>query len=105
MPYQRLRIDFTEPPKKGMVVYSANGQAYTVVRTEPYVRKDGMRSSIITWRTTCASKEGKPHTFTLTTGLYGYIQTTKCEHHRMTRADYAKEAVRRKIIRHYIEGQ
>jgi hypothetical protein len=55
-------------------------QVYTVVATEPYTRKDGKASGLITWETACRDCGEK---FNPTkTGLSGTFHQQRCVAHR-----------------------
>lgn len=42
-------VDFTSPPPVGTKL-KLDAQVYLVERLEPYMRRDGVRTTLITWR-------------------------------------------------------
>lgn len=45
-------VRFARPPAVGTAILH-DGQEFEVVAVEPYVRKDGAASALLTWRTPC----------------------------------------------------
>ncbi len=71
------RIAFQRAPAIGTTLM-IDAQRYVVVETEPYHRKDGQLSAIITWLGHCADC-GEP--FELRTGLKAQAINRRCENH------------------------
>lgn len=47
-------VAFAAVPSVGLSI-AYDGQVFEMVRSEPYTRKDGGQSALLTWRTNCRS--------------------------------------------------
>lgn len=59
-------IRFAEVPPVGTTIWLKGNQEYRLVGSEPYVRRDGQTSAVLTWATV-DPETGEP--FGVTTGL------------------------------------
>ncbi len=71
-------IRFTQPPVPGHA-FVYQGQRYVLIRSEPYVRKDGQHSRLLTWQSHFADC-GQP--FVQTTGMGIYHVNRRCDKHK-----------------------
>lgn len=68
------QISFNESPAIGAVVY-LDDQVYELRGSEPYTRKDGAVSALLTWETACPSCG---ETFRVKTGLSAGAINRRC---------------------------
>ncbi len=78
------RIHFQQPPDVGFILMR-EGQRYELVAQEPHIRRDGLPTTLLVWRSHCCDC-GVP--FEVATGLVanGYFNRRCPDHHRPGRA-------------------
>lgn len=69
-------IDFTAAPEPGTVVTLDKCQHYELIAVDPYTRRDGASSAILTWRVRCHDC-GQP--FEIKTGLRSKNWNRRCQ--------------------------
>lgn len=69
------QVDLTSVPRIGFALW-LDDQRYELVHSEPHIRRDGTRSSVLTWQTDCP-RCGNP--FTVTSGLVTKAINRRCE--------------------------
>lgn len=69
---------FTEPPGIGTAI-SHDDQEFRLVLAEPYTRKDGERSAVLTWASECLDCGGA---FTFNSGLAVFVKRRRCDQHK-----------------------
>lgn len=74
-------IDFSDAPLIGFVMYDG-GQRYEAINVEPYVRKDGQGSFVVTWASECMDCGAW---FEFTSGLKQKAANRRCHKHRKPR--------------------
>ena len=75
---------FSEAPKENSVI-KISGQKYVLLNSEPYTRKDGKLSRLLTWQSNCRICNVQ---FEVKTGLTGKDLTKKCENCRKNKVVY-----------------
>lgn len=73
----KVAFRFDQPPAIGRE-FSFDGQSFTVTHVEPYVRKDGQASFIITWNSRCPECGGLVEN---KTGLVARFHRRRCPAH------------------------
>ena len=71
-------VNFRIVPRSGKIIRYQN-QSYRLVGSEPYRRRDGELSVILTWQSSCPECGGP---FTTTSGLVTRYLTRRCPRHR-----------------------
>lgn len=74
----KVIVRFARPPAIGTAIVH-DGQEFEVAAVEPYVRKDGADSAVLTWRTACREC-GAPVEFKL--GKELRIVRRNCDEHK-----------------------
>lgn len=78
MSTQKMIIRFDEAPPVGWLT-THDGQSFVVAAVEPYRRRDGGISSVVTWETVCVDCEGIVR-FECGQGLA--IKRRRCDEHK-----------------------
>jgi hypothetical protein len=71
-------VDFVSAPSIGFGLL-LDDQRYELVQVEPYIRRDGARSAILTWQSECPRCGNQ---FTVTSGLVAKALNRRCVHCR-----------------------
>ncbi len=85
-------VDLETAPAIGSVL-TADGQRFCLVAAEPYTRRDGSASMLLTWRSACPTCGTE---FEVRSGLRTKSLTRRCEAHR-TAGPIGKRSRRMKI--------
>ena len=74
-------ICFEKVPEIGTIISSDSGlQQYTLIMVESYVRKDKLKSAVLTWQAKCTTCDVL---FNITTGLKAHNINRRCpKHHK-----------------------
>lgn len=73
-----MNFHFLTTPPVGTIM-KLDAQPYVLVAVEPYRRKDGQQSKLLTWASDCPDCQSR---FEVKTGLKGKDLTRRCPEHR-----------------------